>query len=191
MTVSDEHWTFRNKDHGKISAAASLVCLFWRDRLIRCVYIMEVKIVKHEWVVFPMLRVWFTCGMWKHLINSTNITLAKINLWVLERCWVLGSLIVELRVIVILWVNFFFFFFLLFLKLCAHYTTMLTLLWPFFLRHWPFLKNILMTRIHLSEFVLLWVSGLLMRVPKMIRWRRYVYLLYLECYAKCSVDERQ
>jgi 26S proteasome regulatory subunit N1 len=38
-----------------------------------------------------------------------------------------------------------------------------------FLRHLPFFQVILTMRIHLSELVLLWVSGLHMRVPKMIR----------------------
>ena len=38
------NWIFRNKDDGKTSATASLVCLLLRDRLtMRSVHVLEVK----------------------------------------------------------------------------------------------------------------------------------------------------
>ena len=39
------NWLFKNKEHGKTSAAASLVYLYLRDRLTSCVHILEVEIV--------------------------------------------------------------------------------------------------------------------------------------------------
>lgn len=38
------NWLFKNKDHGKTSAAASLVCLFLFDKLISYVHIFGSKI---------------------------------------------------------------------------------------------------------------------------------------------------
>lgn len=40
---SDGNWIFKNKDDGKTSASASLVCLFLRDRLTRSVHILELE----------------------------------------------------------------------------------------------------------------------------------------------------
>ena len=44
-TGSSGNWLFKNKEHGKISAAASLVCLFLPVEFLDCVQIMKVEIV--------------------------------------------------------------------------------------------------------------------------------------------------
>lgn len=53
-TGSSGNWLFKNKEHGKTSAAASLVWLFLLGEFLFCVQIMEVEILTRS-CCFPIV----------------------------------------------------------------------------------------------------------------------------------------
>lgn len=60
-TGSSGNWLFKNKEHGKTSAAASLVCRFLLDELLCCSQNMEVEIVTRT-CCFPIIGYDSTVG---------------------------------------------------------------------------------------------------------------------------------
>ena len=60
-TGSSGNWLFKNKEHGKTSAAASLVYFFLFDEFIYCAQIMEVRIVTRSFcfpIIQGMIQLW-------------------------------------------------------------------------------------------------------------------------------------
>lgn len=60
-TGSSGNWLFKNKEHGKTSAAASLVCRFLLDDFLYCSQIMEVEVVTRTFC-FPIIGYDSTVG---------------------------------------------------------------------------------------------------------------------------------
>ena len=99
--ASSGNWLFKNKEHGKMSAAASLVSLH-HFRLSILFSIWFCLIIYHH-----DHRVWFCFGMWMlDFLKLTNFCTAMITMLLLEHCWELVLSIVLSRMIVILWVFF-------------------------------------------------------------------------------------